>query len=157
MKYYCGVGARITPSNVLWRMTKLATILESKGYALRSGGAKGADQAFERGLTVPSRAEIFLPSNDTPAWAKVFTEHFHPAPHRLKEYTRKLMDRNAMQILGHKGDDPVDFLVCWTADGKDSGVTGHACRIARYCGIPVYNFYNDADVEGLKELIMRIR
>lgn len=149
-KYYAGVGARDTPETVQKQMNKIASILERKGYSLRSGGAKGADQAFEKGCT---RKEIFLPSKSTPLWAKVFTDHFHPNPNALKEYPRMLMDRNALQILGRDGNTPVDFVVCWTKDGKASGGTGHALRIAEFYNIPIYNLHNPEEVDILRTLI----
>lgn len=150
MKYYAGIGARSTPEDVQARMTKLATILDRKGWTLRSGGAKGADQAFERGCT---RKEIFLASDSLPLWAGVFTEHFHPNPSALKDYPHKLMTRNALQILGVDGNTPVDMVVCWTEDGKEIGGTSHAIKIAKFFDIPIYNMYCEADIEKLRERI----
>ena len=59
-KYYAGVGSRDTPPEVLARMTGIATKLYYLGYVLRSGGAPGADQAFEAGvdLRYDQRSEI---------------------------------------------------------------------------------------------------
>ena len=47
--YYAGIGARKTPNHVLKYMELQGKLLAEKGYILRSGGAKGADSAFERG------------------------------------------------------------------------------------------------------------
>lgn len=154
MKYYAGIGARNTPEDVLERMTKLARILEALGYVLRSGGAEGADKAFEKPIKDRvHRKEIFLASDSLPLWTNVFTDMFHPNPKALKEYPRKLMNRNALQILGRDGNTPADFVVCWTKDGKASGGTGHALRIAKYFDIPVFNFYSEAEIDRLKQLI----
>lgn len=154
MKYYAGIGARATPEDVLERMTKLARILEARGYTLRSGGAEGADKAFEKPIKDRvHRKEIFLASDSLPLWTNVFTDMFHANPKALKEYPRKLMNRNALQILGRDGNTPVDFVVCWTKDGKASGGTGHALRIAKYFDIDVYNLYSEADIDRLKQLI----
>lgn len=150
-KYYAGVGARNTPQDVLQRMSKLSGLLARKGYTLRSGGALGADTAFEVGCG--DSKEIFTARDNLPMWANVFTEHFHPKPRALKEYPWKLMTRNALQVLGRDGNTPVEFLVCWTADGEASGGTGHAMRIAKYFAIPVYNFYHEEDVQKLKEYL----
>jgi predicted Rossmann fold nucleotide-binding protein DprA/Smf involved in DNA uptake len=49
--YYAGIGARSTPPQILSVMTRLASKLEGMGYTLRSGGAAGADTAFERGVS----------------------------------------------------------------------------------------------------------
>ena len=44
---YAGIGSRETPMEVLELMTKASTWLGAKGYTLQSGGAIGADMAFE--------------------------------------------------------------------------------------------------------------
>lgn len=49
MKYYTGIGSRETPSEILALMTKVGQKLASEGWCLRSGGAEGADTAFEEG------------------------------------------------------------------------------------------------------------
>ena len=139
MKYYAGIGSRQTPKNILEDMKEIGKSLSKRGYTLRSGGAIGADTAFER---FANSQEIFTGNEIAPIWAKIFTQYFHPVPHKLSFGTQKMMDRNAMQILGYDGNTPVDFIVCWTKDGKASGGTGQAIRIANYFKIPVYNLYN---------------
>ena len=49
-KAYSGVGSRETPSNILDLMEEVGFKLASQGWTLRSGGAIGADQAFESGM-----------------------------------------------------------------------------------------------------------
>ena len=44
---YAGVGSRETPPEILAEMTKIAQELAAKKYSLQSGGAIGADMAFE--------------------------------------------------------------------------------------------------------------
>lgn len=48
-KYYTGVGSRKTPAHIMEIMRDLGRKLCSEGWGLRSGGASGADQAFEHG------------------------------------------------------------------------------------------------------------
>lgn len=48
-KYYAGIGSRETPHHILLDMVRMSIILHSLGYTLRSGGANGADSAFEMG------------------------------------------------------------------------------------------------------------
>ena len=48
--FYTGVGNRDTPHEYLEKMTVLASLLEKEGCILRSGGAEGADTAFENGV-----------------------------------------------------------------------------------------------------------
>jgi hypothetical protein len=42
------------------------------------------------------------------------------------------------------------MVVCWTKDGKSSGGTGQALRIAEYYSIPIFNLKNDGAIEQLK-------
>lgn len=57
---YAGVGSRETPHEILALMTDVAKILGQHGWTLRSGGARGADTAFEDGAKGFKR-EIYLP------------------------------------------------------------------------------------------------
>jgi len=77
MKYYAGIGARDTPQEVLNRMTKLAGVLQRKGLCLRSGGAKGADTAFEAGVT-NGNLEVFLANGSIPPVGQYIHRAFSP-------------------------------------------------------------------------------
>ena len=55
-KTYAGIGSRRTPPEILRLMERMALILSGAGYTLNSGGAKGADSAFENGAL---RKQIF--------------------------------------------------------------------------------------------------
>lgn len=57
---YAGIGSRATPPEVLEQMTHAAGELEKQGCLLRSGGARGADQAFEKGITKLDQIEIYV-------------------------------------------------------------------------------------------------
>lgn len=154
MRRYAGIGSRETPQDVLDRMTEIAIFLRDKGFVLRSGGAAGADSAFEAGSG--HSKEIFLPWEgynhktgtvppDTPEAKRLVTE-FHPASERLSSGAMRLMMRNGNILLGADLDEPVDFVVCWTKDGRASGGTGQAMRIAKNVGIPIFNlFHEDAE------------
>ena len=62
---YAGIGSRETPIEVQSKMSKVAKMLEDKGYTLRSGGADGADFAFEKGLgKISKNKEIYLANTD---------------------------------------------------------------------------------------------
>ena len=47
------------------------------------------------------------------------------------------------QVLGEDLQTPTSFIVCWTKDGKASGGTGQALRVAKKYDIPVFNLYNE--------------
>ena len=156
MKAYAGIGSRETPDDIMQVMIYLGTRLGKLGYTLRSGGADGADSAFEEGaIGAGGNAEIYLPwkgfnSNSSPLYdispeALKIAEQFHPAWGRLNQAAKKLMARNCHQVLGNALNDPVDFVIAWTKDGKASGGTGQAIRIANHYNIPVYNLYNGKD------------
>lgn len=141
---YAGIGSRQTPEPVLNDMVMIAVKLQENGYTLRSGGAKGADKTFEQGAGY--RKQIFRPSQSAahPEW-KAHASAWHPAWDRCDDYARALHARNSPIMLGTNLDDPVRFVVCWTADGKASGGTGQALRIAAGYEIPVFNlFFPDA-------------
>lgn len=142
---YAGVGSRQTPVEIRAQMESIAYVLDENGWTLRSGGAQGADKAFES-QSLPPRRQIFRPSQSAahPEW-KAHASAWHPAWDRCDDYARALHARNSPIMLGEKLDDPVRFVVCWTADGKASGGTGQALRIAAGYEIPVFNlFFPDA-------------
>ena len=61
-KTYAGIGSRETPDDIIEFMMKCGAYLANKGYTLRSGGADGADLAFERGCDkYDGIKEIYLP------------------------------------------------------------------------------------------------
>lgn len=160
-KFYAGIGSRETPSSLKLSIKRIALALEKMGYTLRSGGAEGADTFFEKHV---KDKEIYLPWKDyngnksplygnTPEWATQMALEYHPNYARLTDGAKKMMDRNSMQIFGDDQSQPVEFVVCWTKDGKASGGTGQAMRIARGHGIKIFNLYNKSDVEELDKFL----
>lgn len=174
MDSYAGIGSRTTPEDILKIMRLLGGKLATLGFILRSGGADGADKAFEEGCDAHSgNKEIFLPwkgfNGNTsllfqiPDEAIEIARMFHPAPHSLTPATEKLMARNSQQILGQNLNDHCAFVACWTPDGaeyattRQSGGTGQAIRIANHYGIPVINLHNPHGVERIKTLVDRLK
>lgn len=150
MKYYAGIGSRETPLHVQEYFSSLAAFLATKGFTFRSGGAQGADIAFEIGCNkVNGSKEIYLPwkyfeksnSNLIISNPKAYeiAEQFHPYWQNLKDGARKLQARNSHQVLGLDLETPSEFVICWTKDGKGSGGTGQAIRIANHYGVPVFD------------------
>lgn len=154
MRYYAGIGSRKTPIEVQNKMTKIAEALRG-AFCLRSGGAMGADSAFELGAG--NNKEIYLPRdtfngrehdgklffnyNRLPRadGARSLTQLFHPVPHVLSDYGIDLMSRNAMQVFGRNLNDPVQFVLIWTSNGETLGGSGQAIRIAEHFKIPIFN------------------
>lgn len=161
MLYYTGIGSRETPDEIQQAMTKIATILSGANYILRSGGADGADKAFENGAKLK---EIYIPwrgfngSTSTlikgeDATARRIASTIHPAWHRCTEPARKLHTRNIFQVLGADLNIKSQFVICWTSDGKPSGGTATAMNLAMNNNIPVFNMYYTNAIEMLQNLI----
>lgn len=167
-KIYAGIGARNTPPDILDIMRFLADKLEDAGWLLRSGGASGADSAFESGVKSYTNRCIYLPgpsfngkvpgkgcfdSTVLPGWkhALMTVDEFHPNPSTLSDFVRKLMARNAMQVFGPTLESPAEMIIAWTLDGEIIGGTGQALRMAEGCGIKVYNLGNPETLENIFE------
>jgi hypothetical protein len=161
---YAGVGARKTPRDVLHLMTRIAVKLDEWGWGLRSGGAEGADEAFDHAV---SRAEIYLPwpkfaanrnrTHPLPTGPEITTygrptvtardiaAKHHPRWTDLEQGVRKLHARNAHEILGRDCASPSAMVVCWTPDGSTgittahTGGTGQAILIAIGYRVPIFN------------------
>jgi hypothetical protein len=167
--YYAGIGSRETPSGILNLFERVGTFLSIKGYILRSGHAKGADQAFETGCDKRNGLkEIYLPwsgfegSNSTLVVnnPKAFeiAEKFHPCWYNLKEGAKKLQARNSHQVLGQNLNTPSNFVLCWTKNGKSEGGTGQVIRVAKFYNIPIFDagIYSDVRIakKGLKSFLI---
>ena len=149
-KFYAGIGSRETPEDFLRLFRSVAKHLAQNNYTLRSGGADGADLAFETGCRkVDGPMEIYIPwpgfnnnlspLSNIPDWAFKLASQTHPAWERCSQGGRKLHARNCMQMFGQDGNTPVDFVICWTPHGSGSGGTGQALRLAKQQHIPVFD------------------
>lgn len=148
---YAGIGSRKTPKDVCITMHKIAVELELIGWVLRSGGADGADTAFESGVKSELNKEIFLPWNGfngskSSLWgvdelASKMAVEIHPVGNRLRPKVLQLHARNVYQVLGRPiAENPSKFVICW-CDPNDMGGTGTAVRLADKNQIPVYNLF----------------
>lgn len=149
-RYYAGIGSRETPESLKPTIERIVKRLNELRYTLRSGGADGADTFFEEHAT---NKEIFLPwkgfNKNASALFNIsgdsykMASQFHPTYERLSEGAKKLMARNCHQVMGGDLKTPVEFVICWTKDGKASGGTGQAIRIAEHWNIPVWNLQDE--------------
>lgn len=140
-------------------MSSLANMLSERRLVLRSGGARGADISFEKGVTL---SEIFLTDHKRingqisyydPEMLKQASEiasKFHPVWGRLDEYSKKLHTRNTFQILGEELKTPSSFVICWTEDGKPKGGTAQAIRVATHYNIPIFNLGSPSGLDDFK-------
>lgn len=148
IKYYTGIGSRQTPPKILLEMTKIAEINKKKGYRLRSGGAIGADQAFQAGCG--GNADIFIPNPllyPTDQWeywktlASEVCSSFGLKLNSMRSYTQFLIIRNMGQIVGRHGEEDSSMVYCWTPNGKLIGGTRYALRLAEMRNIPILNLW----------------
>jgi hypothetical protein len=138
---YAGIGSRQTPKLILDFIKLFAMRLGDMGWQLRSGGAMGADIAFERGARASRMGDqpiIYRPEDATDK-AIELASRYHPNWQACDEYARKLHGRNAMIVLGQALNYPVNKVVCWTRDGRTDGGTGMGIRIAMDYKIPIVN------------------
>jgi len=143
--FYTGVGSRKTPVEILTLMSAIAEKMRILGVTLRSGGAIGADMAFE--LRAGSLKQIFYSRDATPETIAI-AARLHAAWHRVTDpYIQGLHGRNVFQVLGPDLKTPSRGLICWTPDGCIShstrqyatGGTGTAISVASTNGVPITN------------------
>ena len=150
---YAGVGARKTPAPVLDAMRDMATNLAGRGWHLRTGGAKGGDDAFARAAPA-ARRTVYIPWSGYNGWRetegraltaqelrslRAAAEPHHPAWQRCPARVRDLHARNVAILLGVDMREPAHAMVCWTEGGRVEGGTGMAIRLARHYRIPILN------------------
>ena len=155
---YTGIGSRETPLSVIEKFIKpIANKLSERGYTLRSGGADGADKAFEDNHY--GKKEIYLPwynfnRNESLNYkicdkAYDLASKIHPVWGNLSHGGKKLHARNCYQVLGINLDKPSDMIICWTPGGEDVGGTRTAIKLAKLNNIPVINIYNYSSLEEI--------
>lgn len=172
--YYAGIGSRKTPTQIQMVMSEIAKKLAAKGTILRSGGAEGADQAFERGVDywftfmqqakIPVPKEIFYAGDVDKAGviglqAMNEAEKYHVVWNKLNPFVKKLHARNVFQILGNDLKTPVSFVICWTPDGCIhhqnrtiyTGGTGTAISVASMHGIPIFNLAREDHLARIRK------
>lgn len=160
-KFYAGIGSRETPEDILDFQTRIATHLEKDGWLLSSGGAEGADDAFEAGITEVSDHRIIIPRNGFNGkhanegyvnfgnatqlmknQCDALASRIHPAWDNMPRWMKNLHSRNVMQILGENLDNPVKFVLYWAPEDKHGvakGGTRTAVVLANKLGIPTFN------------------
>lgn len=162
---YAGIGSRETPKAILDVMVLLGTELARMGWVLRSGGASGADRAFEIGADRLSGAkEIYLPwkgfnGNPSPLFspsAEAFdmAAKFHPNWPACSAAAMSFHARNCHQVLGLGLNQPVDMVLCYTKGGRMQGGTGQALRLANALNIRIFDLglFEDDPNEYLTQL-----
>lgn len=164
MPSFAGIGSRQTPDQMLRHMTVLGERYAKDGWTLHSGGAQGADAAFESGCDFAGGSKmIFLPWKgfnkhpspyfEPPRESFALAETLHPAWQVLSYGAKKLHARNCQQILGLNLDSPVSLVLCWTDPANKFGGTLTAMKLASSRGIRVVNLFTEEapDPSSFKE------
>jgi hypothetical protein len=167
-RYYAGIGSRQTPEPILKVMEQIGKFLAERGWILRSGGADGADSAFERGCDAgQGKKEIYLPwkgfnnnSSDlflkshhlkgTKEKAFEIASQYHPVWEQLSYGAQCLMARNVYQVLGQDLATPVSMVICYNLGGFTHGGTSQAMRIARDRAIPIFRLNDEEELVRIK-------
>lgn len=160
-------------------MRRVSFRLADEGYCLRSGGAEGADSAFEEGHCEALRAvcpEIYLPWADfngrsarrSAAWidatqlsnyeqAREIASTIHPAWDKLKRGAAALHTRNVYQVLGKDLASPSSFLLFWAMpvgkNGAVSGGTNTAVQLALRHNVRVFNLWQPDVLARMKRFV----
>lgn len=140
-------------------MESFGYFMAVRGWLLRTGGAPGADQAFERGcdeaggdklLCLPwdgfERRHGFVPERHSEPWElalSILCRACRTGPSfwatTRRPSVEKLIVRNVFQVLGTDLRQPSRFVVCWTRGGRRIGGTSYGIQVAEYYSIPVIN------------------
>jgi hypothetical protein len=166
-------------------MERIAARLAARGWKMVSGGAEGADTAWEVGARLSGgSAQIYTPwpkygkSRETDLGDDGFpllrglahigqvatsdelleeAEKFHPKWHSLTPGMRKMMARNVAIILGPSMTEPVDMVLAYTLHGSGKGGTGHGLRVAESRGIPIFDLGDPSfSLQNMKQRIETI-
>lgn len=151
---YTGIGSRKTPPNVQYQMSWLGYQFARKGRTFRSGGAEGADLAFENGarhyynknnIDSHNLLQIFFPGNyfnqrradarqgriDSsllPGWSEAhyIASQIHPKWSAMDRdpWMQDLHARNVFQVLGPFIDHPSDYLVYYAPEDSKGNIKG---------------------------------
>lgn len=172
--YITGIGIRNLDERMdkaIRGIMKAFSSIDGKDFSfiLRSGGARGADTAFETsfsGRIISYRADsshtakgmdAIAYSEDPVAEELVMRLHPNPgAVSRLPEYSRKLLYRDAWQIIGSPGKDRrlSDFVIAAWPIGTTMKT---ALLVAKNQGVPVFNVSDPADMERLRDAFREFR
>jgi ribA/ribD-fused uncharacterized protein len=177
---YAGIGSRETPQEVLDTMARIAKVKAQKGWILRSGRARGADQAFEFGATYGlGKMEIILPKSpfegayvggcyhlmtekDEALAGHFLTKVIEPRHlHAINnnDFARRAHRRNVLQIMGLGFNRPVKQVFCYAREvnGVPQGGTATAIALAQVMDIPVYNLWHEKVHQGICKQLERFK
>jgi hypothetical protein len=167
-----GIGSRDIDAIQFKICQNLATVFANKGWHLRSGGARGADSAWELGFSESDRKTIYLPEpnfNGRPntgcykvpdgfgdVWfeAREIATRLHSRFDQLDEFAQNAHTRNVFQVLGDDLKSKADLVVvCAPPRGRTvKGGTATAFNLAKGLRITTFNLWEPQDREALYKI-----
>ncbi len=170
VEYFSGIGSRKTPPEICKILSKIGKKLQNvknpKSLILRSGGADGADKAFEKFVQSQNKI-IYTPQNFNKKSENLDIciselESILDPNIKLKNirpFVKLLLLRDINQVLG----DPINgwqkskFLICWTPTenyaSREAGGSRYAIRCALKHNIKVYNLINNQTMKMVLDWI----
>lgn len=134
---YAGIGRRTITPEIFSLLSRYGKARALRGDILRSGGARGADQAFFEGCQKGNGSFEIFHAHDVTTKAWEIAQNFVVRWHSLEPYVQGLYARNVMILLGHNLADPVSEVIYWVEEGGACrGGTGMALRVATHFNIP---------------------
>jgi len=167
-----GIGSREIDTIQFEICQNLATVLANKGWHLRSGGARGADTAWELGFTGSDRKTIYLPERNfngrgnapyfkVPSdWHELWFEaqeiarKIHPRFDAMAEFGQNAHTRNVFQVLGDDLKTKADLVIaCAEPNGRSvKGGTATAFNLAKALGVTTFNVWLPQDRETIYKI-----
>lgn len=156
------IGSRRTPNDICNMMSLTGKKLQDK-YIMRSGGAIGADKAFEKNVKPENKCIYTVKNFDfsqenydfcyselMSIWDKELNFDLY------EKYNQILLLRDINQVLGSKNTslEKSKFLITWTPHEnyfkRDVGGSRIAIRCALKHGIKVHNLVNSETLKTVK-------
>ena len=171
-----GIGSRTISDSEERVIRQISRVLAKAGCTLRSGGADGADTAFEAGWrdVGSSAMEIFVPwsgfngtTSDAPyivldKKSDLFEEAHneaqtvHPAWYRLSRGAQYLHTRNIFQVRGPELKVPSDVIIAMADPVGRFGVKGGtstAWTLGKRLQVPTFNLRKREDALELVKFV----
>lgn len=170
MAVYAIIGTRNPTEKQFERVRKLSRFLVKRGHHIRTGGAKGVDEAAMVGAAsvdasklhvflpwdgynkeiIPEGANLYLYEEDScPNW-HASVDRYHPNAKNLTRGPRALHARNYGIVMF---PDPVEAVIALPKSVADEGGTGQGMRIALGENVPLYNIIISDEWARLKTIL----
>lgn len=130
-------------------------------------------QALKEGKVTADQFEVYVTCEDAIKKSRLPNKHLaiirnpntidqtiemaskvHGAWHNCSPDAKALHSRNCHQIFGYELNNPVDAVITWCplVNGRPTGGTAVAMRLAENAGIPVFNLWNPNKKETLNQI-----